>query len=151
MWTGRSYGPTEPANNLTQPPSWPLVSLVEVLLLPCSLHLMLCDPLGAQKNLTQPKVLPGSWRPRRNASVHMFMPSTPELLNSGMLAGVDTSLYLWGGSCYLFSGWCVHPRAFLNSGIRGSLEERPTFWQLTAIVLRRHAHGRSICPRMALN
>ena len=26
----------------------------------------------------------------------MFMPSIPELLNSGMLAGVDTSLYLWG-------------------------------------------------------
>ena len=129
-----------------------LGALVELLLL----HIMLYM-----------RVLPGPWCPSRTASDHMcdmmcflalgvsrriasvhlscnmFMPSTPELLNSGMLAGVDTSLYLWGVSCYLFSGWCVHPRAFLNSGIRDSLIEQPTFWQHTAIVLTCRAKGRS--------
>ena len=102
-------------------------------------------------------MLPGPWCPHRSASDHMycncrvcflalgasrrtasdhiycnmFMPSIPEILNSGMLVGVDTSLFVPMGvvSYYLYSGWGLHPRAFLNSGIRDSLLEHPSFWR----------------------
>ena len=40
----------------------------------------------------------------------MFMPSIPELLNSGMLAGVDTSLYLWGVVSY----YCIQGGVFTH-------------------------------------
>ena len=51
----------------------------------------------------------------------VHVPSIPEFLNSGMLMGVDTAPYLWGVlSYYLYSGWGLHPQAFLNSGIQDS-------------------------------
>ena len=109
-----------------------LVPLVELLLNTCTT--MVCFlVLGAS---------------RISASDHMycnmFMSSIPENLNSGMLAGVDTSLCLWGVvSYYLYSGWGLHPRAFLNSGIRDSLLEQPSFWQHAANVLTCRANGRS--------
>ena len=59
--------------------------------------------LGASRRTASERMydygmLPGPWCPRISASDHMccdmFMPSIHELLNSGMLAGVDTSPYL---------------------------------------------------------
>ena len=79
------------------------------------------------------------------------MPSIPEILNSGMLAGVDTSLYLWGVSYYLYSGWGLHPRAFLNSGIRDSLLEHPSFWRHARQCAHMSCKGPLHCPRRALN
>ena len=96
-------------------------------------------------------MLPGSWRPRISASDHMFIPSTPELLNSGMLAGVDTSLYLWGGVLLPVFRVVCSPASipeFRNSG----------FSNRATHVLAAHCHcthlsctGPLHCPGRALN
>ena len=60
------------------------------------------------------------------------VPSIPEFLNSGMLVGVDTSLYLWGGVLLPVFRVGSSPTSipeFRNSGFRmcllslGALEE----------------------------